>query len=655
MSDNQISFSNNKLLFFESIVEHSFDGCVICNHSGERISAVFANKAFYEITGFTYENIAGKAPFLTYIQEQNSDLYDDLIKELRNGKSVRRELLLFRKDGTPFWADSNFVPIQLDGESTQYHVEIFHEITHRKKKEVELKDALEKAESSTKTKERFLGNMSHEIRTPISGVLGMTQLLQNTGLTKEQKEYVDSIKLSADNLLLIINDILEFNKITTGDFEINEEQFSLTEYLEEAKNSVKQRAKEKNLFLNFTIDKSLPEQVIGDGGRLKQVLVSLLDNAIKFTNKGEIKVHASAIEFAEEKVTVQIKVSDTGIGISEDLVNTIFDSFNKASKVTTHKFGGTGLGLSIAKKLISQMEGTIEVKTKEDIGTTFIIELPFEVHEISTKETTTAHTLKSVEDSLKGRRILVVDDHPINRKIVSGMLGKIDVNISEAECGEDSLKLLESDGLFDLVLMDVHMPGIGGLATTRKMKSSDNPAISNLPIIAITASVLDRDVEECKEAGMDDFIAKPFTYKNLVKKISAALLKSDDHKTTFDSINQIKDEDVIDLTPLKEMTGGDDEVMKEMLEIFLSKTPELFSQLETEFNTGNYSEMSTLAHTMKPTFSYVGIQKGHGLAMKIEEFSVDSGDIKNLEETIKELKEVISVSVGQLRKIYQEL
>lgn len=655
MSNNKISFSSDKLLFFESVVEHSFDGCVICKHTGEKLSTVFANKAFYEITGFSYEDIEGDAPFLTFIKEQHNQLYEDLIQQLRNGNSVRRELLLFRKDGKPFWADSNFVPIQLDGESTEYHVGIFHEITHRKKKEAELQDALEKAQSSKKTKERFLGNMSHEIRTPISGVLGMTQLLQNTGLTKEQKEYVDSIKLSADNLLLIINDILEFNKITTGEYEINEEPFNLHKYFEEVKNGVRKRASEKNLSLEFNIDKSMPERLMGDGSLMKQVMMSLLDNAIKFTEKGAIKVDADVLESEDQKVMVQIKVSDSGIGIPEDLVSTIFDRFNQASKVTTHKFGGTGLGLSIAKKLVSQLEGRIEVDSIENEGTTFTIVLPFEVINQSTEENSEASNQNANAASLKDKRILVVDDHPINRKIVTGMLGKIGVKISEAECGEDALQLLEEEP-FDAILMDVHMPGIGGLAATRKIKESDNPAISSIPIIAITASVLDRDVEECRNAGMDDFIAKPFTYKNLVKKISAGLLKGEGHKTTFDSIKQTEQGDeIIDLTPLKEMTGGDNNVMKEMLEIFLSKTPELFEQLEKEYNEKNYDQMSTLAHTMKPTFSYVGIQKGQELALKIEEFSEDADTKDVLQEYVKELKKVIAISVNQLQKVYQEL
>ncbi len=657
MSNNKISFDNNKLLFFESIVEHSFDGCVICNHFGERFSAVFANKAFYEITGYTHDDIAGNAPFLTFIQEQNEELYIDLIHQLRDGNSVRRELLLFRKDGTPFWADSNFVPIQLDGESTEYHVEIFHEITHRKKKEAELQDALEKAESSKKTKEKFLGNMSHEIRTPLSGVLGMTQLLQNSTLTKEQKEYVDSIKLSADNLLLIINDILEFNKITTGEYEINVEPFNPREFIDDVKNCVQKRAEEKNLSLKFRINENLPNRLVGDGVRLKQMLMSLLDNAIKFTENGEIEVDVEVIKKSiDQEIIVQFKVSDTGIGIPTDLLNTIFDSFNPASKVITHKFGGTGLGLSIANKLVSQLKGTIDVKNREDVGTTFVINIPFEVEENSDKTDSGAQSSQESEIILNYRRILVVDDHPINRKIVSGMLGKIGVKISEAECGEDALKLLQDEEPFDVILMDVHMPGIGGLATTRKIKASDNPKVSGLPIIAITASVLDRDVEECKNAGMDDFIAKPFTYKNLVKKISAALLKSEDHKTTFDTIDQTEsNEEIIDLTPLKEMTGGDSEVMKEMLEIFLSKTPELLEQLEKEFEEGNYKSMSTLAHTMKPTFSYVGIQKGQALALKIEEFSEDSNTKGELQENVNELKKVVARSVNQLQKVYQEL
>jgi len=657
MSKPTATFSENRLLFFESIVKHSFDGCVIYDYQNNTFSAVYANKAFYDITGFTFDEIEGDAPFLQSLKMANPEGYKDLVSELKKGNSIRRELLFTKKSGTPFWADVHFIPIKPEEQDSNFFVAILHEITHRKRKEAELNEAIEKAEASKSMKESFLANMSHEIRTPMTGILGMTELLLKTDLTAEQKDQIETIKLSANNLLSIINDILEFKELQSGEFELQENEILLHNQFAQLKKMMGHQAAEKGLTLAVDVDDDVPIRVVGDRARFNQMMLNLLGNAIKFTNDGEILIHAERVKESDDKDVVRVKIADTGIGIPADLLANIFESFNQASAIATYKFGGTGLGLSIVAKIVNQMDGKIHVESEEGKGTSFILEIPFEVLEEADAKSSKSAKSTTGENPLHGIQILVVDDHPINRKIAGGMLGKVGVNINEAESGEEALEAIENNPP-DVILMDVHMPGMGGLAATRKIRKSSDPKISPLPIIAITASVLDRDVQECKDAGMDDFIAKPFTYNNLVSTITAVIQENSGQKTTFDKLDEIEkkeSERVTNLEMLKEMTGGDSDMMKEMVGVFLDKTPSMIDELVNHHENAEYEKMSRVAHTLKPTFGYVGLEDAQELALKIEEYPDQEYDQKELKKYVSNLKELSDSAVLELQREMEDL
>lgn len=657
MSKPTATFSENRLLFFESIVKHSFDGCVIYDYQNNTFSAVYANKAFYDITGFTFDEIEGDAPFLQSLKMANPEGYKDLVSELKKGNSIRRELLFTKKSGTPFWADVHFIPIKPEEQDSNFFVAILHEITHRKRKEAELNEAIEKAEASKSMKESFLANMSHEIRTPMTGILGMTELLLKTDLTPEQKDQIETIKLSANNLLSIINDILEFKELQSGEFELQENEILLHNQFAQLKKMMGHQAAEKGLTLAVDVDDDVPIRVVGDRARFNQMMLNLLGNAIKFTNDGEILIHAERVKESDDKDVVRVKIADTGIGIPADLLANIFESFNQASAIATYKFGGTGLGLSIVAKIVNQMDGKIHVESEEGKGTSFILEIPFEVLEEADAKSSKSAKSTTGENPLHGIQILVVDDHPINRKIAGGMLGKVGVNINEAESGEEALEAIENNPP-DVILMDVHMPGMGGLAATRKIRKSSDPKISPLPIIAITASVLDRDVQECKDAGMDDFIAKPFTYNNLVSTITAVIQENSGQKTTFDKLDDIEkkeSERVTNLEMLKEMTGGDSDMMKEMVGVFLDKTPSMIDELVNHHENAEYEKMSRVAHTLKPTFGYVGLEDAQELALKIEEYPDQEYDQKELKKYVSNLKELSDSAVLELQREMEDL
>lgn len=657
MSKPTATFSENRLLFFESIVKHSFDGCVIYDYQNNTFSAVYANKAFYDITGFTFDEIEGDAPFLQSLKMANPEGYEDLVSELKKGNSIRRELLFTKKSGTPFWADVHFIPIKPEEQDSNFFVAILHEITHRKRKEAELNEAIEKAEASKSMKESFLANMSHEIRKPMTGILGMTELLLKTNLTAEQKDQIETIKLSANNLLSIIYDILEFKELQSGEFELQENEILLHNQFAQLKKMMGHQAAEKGLTLAVDVDNDVPIRVVGDRARFNQMMLNLLGNAIKFTNDGEILIHAERVKESDDKDVVRVKIADTGIGIPADLLANIFESFNQASAIATYKFGGTGLGLSIVAKIVNQMDGKIHVESEEGKGSSFILEIPFEVLEEADAKSSKSAKSTTGENPLHGIQILVVDDHPINRKIAGGMLGKVGVNINEAESGEEALEAIENNPP-DVILMDVHMPGMGGLAATRKIRKSSDPKISPLPIIAITASVLDRDVQECKDAGMDDFIAKPFTYNNLVSTITAVIQENSGQKTTFDKLDEIEkkeSERVTNLEILKEMTGGDSDMMKEMVGVFLDKTPSMIDELVNHYENAEYEKMCRIAHTLKPTFGYVGLEDAQELALKIEKYSDQEYDKKELKKYVSNLKELSDSAVLELQREMEDL
>lgn len=643
MSSFRTFFDQNKHHFFEAAVKSTFDGCVIYHYENGVFTKLSANDAYFKLTGYSRSEVENNTPLLESMKEYNPVAYKALEEAVETENNFRKEILFFLKNGEPFWVDVHFEPVKVQGADGLYYIANYHEITLQKSKEAELKQAIEEMEASRTLKEKFLSNMSHEIRTPVTGVLGMVQLLEQTELTDEQADYLDNIRFSARNLLSIIDDILEFNSIHSREFELRRKEFNPAEVLRKLLKMLQHKADEKNISLNYKIDKNFPELVTGDAARLNQVLMNLIGNAIKFTKEGSVTVKAVSKVLKGESF-LSYCIEDTGIGIPKKMLDSIFSSFNKASKHTADNYRGTGLGLSIVNSLVSKMGGTIDVESSENSGSSFTVNIPFQVVEAK-KESSEGKESTQKPDDLTGLRILVVDDHPINRKIASGLLGRLGATIDEAETGEEALTKIK-ENVYSVVLMDVHMPGMGGLAATRRIKAELN---SNLPIFAVTASIMDRDVEECKEAGMDDFISKPFTLETLVQKIKAAVGKSGSYETMYDEIESSKSsQSVVDTAALEELSGGDADIIREMIQLFNDKTPGLVQDLEKAFSEKNYEEMSKIAHTIKPTYNYVGTDEGFKLSLQIEDFSNKPFEIKKLRGLIDQLIEVTNQAVDEL-------
>jgi len=383
--------------------------------------------------------------------------------------------------------------------------------------------AKEHAENSERFKQQFLANMSHEIRTPMNSIVGVTNLLVNSPLNDGQKKYLNVIRKSAENLLVIINDILDLSKIEAGKMEFEQTPFLVSDVLDTAYHTMLFRAEEKKLDFKLDIHDDVPKALIGDPVRLTQVLINLSGNAIKFTENGSvtIRVRLKNKNKNEESADVEFSVIDTGIGIPEDKLGKIFESFSQASSDTTRKYGGTGLGLTISKQLIELQGGAIQVTSTMGQGTSFSFHLAYQIGKTEDVGKAVVQESDASPSELKGIHILLVEDNPFNQMVAVDTLTDLvkEINIDVADNGKIALDMLAKKD-YDILLMDVQMPEMDGFEATQRIRTTFDAPKRNTPIMAMTANVTLDEVEKCFESGMDQYISKPFAQQDLINKIA---------------------------------------------------------------------------------------------------------------------------------------
>lgn len=492
---------------------------------------------------------------------------------------------------------------------------VYRNYRQKQKANIELQEAKEKAEQSERFKQQFLANMSHEIRTPMNAVTGMTHLLIDKNPRPDQVNYLTGIKKSSDTLLHIINDILDISKIEAGKIELEQIDFSLRDVIDQVKQTLHHKADEKGLQLIVHIDREIPDVVVGDPVRLNQVLMNLAGNAIKFTEKGSVMIEArkagSGIKFS---------IIDTGIGIPKNKIHSIFESFTQAHSSDTRKFGGTGLGLTISKQLVELMGGNISIESEEGSGSNFSFEIKYEAG--SADRMRDLKSAESIDGSiLNGLRILIADDNEHNRVVARDTLQlKAEVQITEAMNGKEALEIFRQSD-FDIVLMDVQMPVMDGYEATRKIRETFSNPKNKVPVIALTASVIRSDLDKCKQAGMTDYVPKPFKVSQLISAIANATGR----EIKFISINNeampkkvIANTNYTDLSYLEEFCEGDKLRMKKYIDLFLDSASELIQNVNDAMKENNFEEIANQVHGFKIKWIMMGMNESRDLAQEIE-------------------------------------
>ena len=534
------------------------------------------------------------------------------------------------------------------------------------------KEQKERAERSEKFKQQFLANMSHEIRTPMNVVIGLTNILLEKNPRPDQLNHLGIIKKSGDHLLAIINDILDMSKIEAGKMEIEEVEFSPRETIDLVYLSMKHKAEEKGLLLQVHYDEEIPPVLVGDPLRLDQVLVNLVGNAIKFTERGSVTLKVTLSDprktlvneppnqrslesSAEAGCTIQFSVTDTGIGMTKEELGRVFDLFTQGSSETSRKFGGTGLGLSISKQIVELQKGKITVESQPGIGSTFSFAINYKISDKSLSAKA-GEISSDMLEGLKGLKILLAEDNEFNQIVAIELLQlKLpDIKINVAENGLQAVEKLRSND-YDLILMDVQMPVMDGYEATRKIRSEFTSPKKEIPILALTASVLRSDIELAMKAGMNDYIGKPFSIHDLMRAMSNVVTNKRSLRRIDTSVGEEKTEikssvnhRATDLTFLRQFTEGNEARMQKYIHMYLDSMPSNMEKISHAIGQKDFEGIRRIIHSMKVHFTYMGMKEAKTISDSIERDCVEKTNLAGITELFSRLSVLCKKSKEEL-------
>lgn len=506
--------AEEELEILSLVASKSSSGVVIRDGEGK---VTWVNSSLENIFGYTLKDLEGRRVGEVVNGEgtdpRTLEIADKAIKEK---KPYSIDLMVYKKDGSSIWIHTSTTPILNQQGEIERQVEIINDISERKLAEQELIKTREEALQLSKAKQTFLSVMSHEIRTPLNAVIGMSNILMEDNPTETQVENLKILGFSAQNLLKLINDILDFTKIETGNMVLESVNVNLKELVAQTMNSLRFKTAEKSVVLKSEIDYRIPTYVKGDNTRLYQILINLLGNSVKFTEKGTVKLKADLVEEKKKTISVRFEVSDTGIGIAPDMINYIFESYTQASTDTTRKYGGTGLGLAITRSLLKLYKSEIIVESELGKGSTFSFIIDFTRSDEPVMLVPGKTPLAKLSAS-----VLVVDDNEINRILAGKVISKWGIKVDFAENGKIALEKVQQAN-YDLILMDLHMPVMDGMQAAKAIRNLGGD-FRSLPIIALTASMFAHELETISECGMNGYVMKPFVPVDLYNKIKTFL------------------------------------------------------------------------------------------------------------------------------------
>lgn len=625
----------------------SFSQALVCTHSMDgRLLTV--NPAICKVMLYNEEELVGKKISDFMPVKRRNKFNDVYLPSIKNEKKAQGVLSIISKSGAKVYLLVENYKVEEEG-TEPYIIGFSLDITERVTSERKLVELNRVSKHAARAKETFLANVSHEIRTPMNGILGVAALLAKTCLNDQQQNLLRLIQDSANNLLVVVNDVLDLEKIVAGKLQLEKLPFKIVDKITTIVQSFIYRAEEKGLGIIYQNAIPANTVVVGDPFRLSQVLNNVLNNALKFTNKGNITITTGTKSRTDESVTVAFSVKDTGIGIKEHIVQQIFEPYVQAEAATSRKYGGTGLGLAICKNLIELQGGTLSVQSIENIGSVFSFSIPY----MFSEEMPYSDPTEKMNYSILGnRKVLVAEDVELNQFIVKHMLESWGLEVSIASDGTEALHLLQNN-CFDLVLMDIQMPDMDGMAATRLIRAMNDPAKAAIPIIALTANALKSDSEKYLAAGMNDYISKPFREAKLFQVISRNLLFKEKSPVSIQAhpyfeTALIPGKSLYNLSTIRDISGGDEDFVRRMIELFIETVPPNLKDLNVSLDNENWEMVSKTAHKLKSTVDSMGI-----IAIKediriVELNAKKKESLTNIPEHIRKINAVIEACIRQL-------
>lgn len=591
---------------------------------------ILVNRAFLDMRGVQLEDSLGK----TANDFQPPDIAAKILEAdryvIESGKPCETEIKMFNAASEERIYFVIKYPVFADDGSVIALGSMFTDITERKQVEAELKAAKEEAERVAEAKSDFIAVISHEVRTPMNGVLGMARLMLEQPLLAEQRSQIKTIVDSSEALLTILNDLLDVSKLDAGKLELEAIPFATRSLIIETANVMASRAKEKGLVLEHEIAPNVPDALLGDANRLRQILLNLLSNAIKFTDHGKVTVAVRGVETLTGAFKLVLSVKDTGIGISTDEAKKLFSPYYQATVDIARERGGTGLGLSICRQLAELMGGEITLDSGANEGSTFTLTAPFDVTDHAPVRLVGGGSASGLNAQGPRLRILMVEDNLINRKVAQGMLAKLGHKVVTAENGKEALTRISKDDPFDIVLMDRHMPVMDGIEATRRIRAMDGPE-STIPIIALTAAATTREIETCLESGMNDVVTKPIDpvqLKTVLMRVAVAdgeiydvgAFEAEPQENVAAGAAPVLDKAI--LANLRDEFGGDR--ASEFLDDFRGVVREGAAAFHRHAKAGDLDGMTHHSHDMKSCAAVIGLMRFSELCQKIELACIDA-------------------------------
>lgn len=643
---------------FSLLSDLSFEGLLI----HDKKSIIDVNKKLLNMMGYnSIEELPIVSSIIEFVAPDSRNFVKEKLEQNYEGTYIAN---LKRKDGTIFPAEINAKNITINGNLAR--AVSIKDITEKFRLEREVHQALQKAIESSKMKSQFVANVSHEIRTPINSILTITELILDTPLNKEQLEYIEMTKKSANILLHIVNDILDISKIESGKLEIENTDFDFYELIDSTFQMVEYQAKSKGLTMRLEQDKQIPQYLKGDSLRLKQVLLNLLNNAIKFTEKGFVSLTINILnKDNKEGILVLFIVSDSGRGISQENQERIFDSFVQEDGTISRHYGGTGLGLTICKNLVNLMGGNIWVESEFGKGSSFYFTIPFTYGNKVQSHDDLKIDLKDLFAEFKTVKILLAEDNDINQILTKKMLEKHGFVVKAVSNGIEILNELNNNDEFDIILMDIQMPDMDGITTTEIIRGHKHDSRwkinrRDIPIIALTANAMKEDRQLCTNAGMDDYLAKPIRINSLLEILKRVLLKNKSTNGGKEKLledKKIEDNRVsaslINREKALELLGGDEEMLDQIYDMFISYVPTQIDTLNNALINGDMEELNRVSHSLKSNAGTIGCetlrQKAYAMEMSSKEKDLESFK-KHYNEFIT-LIDLVLKEIGTMKKV----